>query len=225
MADQLDANQLEKLTIETYTGKEFTKSQKVGEWKVLFNPTEYTFTRSTNYIATQAQGTSRPNAHPASGNPDQLACTLFFDGTGVVGDPGPVTKPVADFLDLMSFKRQKHKPYYLWVRWGPLTFRCYLKGATVSFTLFNRKGEPVRAKITAAFEEVIADRERVNQEAFTSPDLRRLWRVEEGQSIDAIANAAYDDPRYWREIARSNRLANPRALEAGRLLVLPPKER
>jgi hypothetical protein len=225
MADELDANQLEKLTIETYTGKEFSNSQKVGEWKVLFNPTEYTFTRSLNAVTNQAQGTSRPNTMPSSGNPDQLACTLFFDGTGVVGDPGPVTQPVADFLDLMSFKREKHKPYYLWVRWGPLTFRCYLKSATVSFTLFNRNGQPVRAKITAAFEEVIADRERVNQEAFTSPDLRRLWRVEEGQSIDAIANAAYDDPRYWREIARSNRLANPRALEAGRLLVLPPKER
>jgi Contractile injection system tube protein len=223
VTDGLDANQLEKLTIETYTGKEFTKSQRVGEWKVLFNPTEYTFTRSNNYNATQAAGTSRPNTSPGSGNPDQLACTLFFDGTGVVGDPGPITSAIAGFLDLMSFKREKHKPYYLWLRWGPLTFRCYLKSATVSFTLFNREGEPIRAKVTASFEEVIADRERVNQEAFTSPDLRRLWRVEEGQSLDTIAFETYDDPRYWREIARANRLANPRALEVGRLLVLPPK--
>lgn len=225
MAAQLDGNQLEKLTIETYTDQKFTKAKKVGEWKVLFNPTEYQFTRSNNYNATQAAGTSRPHTSTGSGNPDQLACTLFFDGTGVVGTPGPVTRAVADFLDLMSFKPQKHKPYYLWLRWGPLTFRCYLKSATVSFTLFNRKGEPIRAKVTSAFEEVIADRERVNQEAFTSPDLRRLWRVEEGQSLDTIANEAYDDPRYWREIARSNRLANPRALEVGRLLVLPPKRR
>jgi hypothetical protein len=224
MADQLDANQLAKLTIESHTEQKFTRATKVDEWKVLFNPTEYQFTRSNNYNTRQAAGTSRPNTSAGSGNPDQLSCTLFFDGTGVVGDPGPITLAVAKFLDLMDFKPEKHKPHYLWLRWGPLNFRCYLKSATVNFTLFNRKGEPVRAKVTAAFEQVISDRERVNQEAFTSPDLRRIWRVEEGQSIDGIAAEAYDDPRYWREIARSNRLANPRALEVGRLLVLPPKE-
>lgn len=223
MADSLDTNQLPKLTIDAYKDQKFDKVE--ASWKVLLNPSDYTFVRSNNYNTRQAAGTSRPSASASSGNPDQLNCSFFFDGTGVVGDAGPVTQRVATFLDLMSFRRDKHKPYYLWLHWGPLSFRCYLKSASVSFTLFDRAGQPLRAKVTAAFEEVVEDRERVNQEAFASPDLRRMWRIQEGQSLDTIAAEAYDDPRYWREIARANRLRNPRSLEVGRLLVLPSKER
>jgi Contractile injection system tube protein/LysM domain len=224
MPDTLDTSQLPKLTIETYPDQKFDGSPD-ATYTVLFNPSEYTLTRTNNYNRSQAAGTSRPATSSSSGNPDSLSLTLFFDGSGVAGDAGPVTQRVNDFLKLMKYRGDKHKPRYLWVRWGWLTFRCVLKTATASFTLFDRDGEPIRARVNASFEEVIQDHERVNEEAASSPDLHRMWRVEEGQTIDAIAYEAYDDPAYWRELARANGLDNPRALVAGSVLHLPPKER
>src|SRR5690242_8392532 len=110
MADDLDASRLPKLKIEAYKTQKFDKVEKT--WQVLLNPSDYTLVRSNNYNSRQAAGTSKPSTSASSGNPDQLNCSFFFDGTGVVGDPGPVTQKVADFLDLMSFKPDKHKPYY-----------------------------------------------------------------------------------------------------------------
>jgi hypothetical protein len=222
MAETLDETQLAKLTIETYKTQKF--DQVDDSYTVLFNPSEYTLTRTNNYNRSQAAGTSRPSTSHGSGNPDQLALSLFFDGTGVVGDPGPVTDRVTSFLDLMRYRGDQHKPRYLWVRWGWLTFRCILKSATATFTLFDRDGEPIRAKVNASFEEVLEDKERVNEERASSSDLHRVWRVEEGQTLDVIAYEVYEDPAYWRELAMFNGLENPRELEPGSLLSLPLKE-
>jgi hypothetical protein len=221
MAETLDETQLAKLTIETYKTQKF--DQVDDSYTVLFNPSEYTLTRTNNYNRSQAAGTSRPSTSHGSGNPDQLALSLFFDGTGVVGDPGPVTDRVTSFLDLMRYRGDQHKPRYLWVRWGWLTFRCILKSATATFTLFDRDGEPIRAKVNASFEEVLEDKERVNEERASSSDLHRVWRVEEGQTLDVIAYEVYEDPAYWRELAMFNGLENPRELEPGSLLSLPLK--
>jgi hypothetical protein len=221
--ETLDTTQLAKLRIDTYKDQRFEQADVT--YTVLFNPTEYTLSRSNNYNRSQAAGTSRPSTSHGSGNPDQLSLALFFDGTGVVGEAGPVTDRVRAFLDLMTYRGDKHKPRYLWVRWGWLTFRCILKTATATFTLFDRDGQPVRAKVNASFEQVIEDSERVNTEDAHSPDLHQVWRVAEGQTLDAIAYETYDDPAYWRELARANALENPRELVPGSVLHLPPKER
>lgn len=225
MADKTDESQLDKLTIITYPDQKFGAARRGKVIRVLFNPSEYTYTRSYSWPKSQAPGTSKPSTSKGSGNADQLSLTLFFDGTGAMGESGPVTDRVREFLDLMRYQGAKHGPPYLWVYWGPLDFRCCLKTATATYTLFNRKGEPIRARVSASFEEVIQADERRQEEQRASPDLHRVWRVEEGQSLDTIAQDAYDDVRYWREIARVNGLENPRSLQAGQLLRLPPKER
>jgi nucleoid-associated protein YgaU len=150
---------------------------------------------------------------------------FFFDGTGVVGEPGPVTDRVRAFMDLMKYRGDQHKPRYLRVRWGPLDFRGVMKTASASFTLFDREGRPVRAKVNAAFEEVVADSERVQREGKSSPDLHRVWRVRDEDRLDVIAFEAYGDAAFWRPLAEANGLENPRALVPGQLLRLPPKER
>jgi hypothetical protein len=225
MPETLDEAQLAKLTIEAYKKQTFEEADRDATYTVLFNPTDYTRARSNNYNRAQAAGTSRPSTSSGSGNPDQLTIAFFFDGTGVVGDPGPVTERVSDFLDLMKYRGDQHKPRYLWVRWGPLDFRGVMKTASANFTLFDREGRPLRAKVNAAFEEVVEDRERVNTESASSPDLHRVWRVREHEGLDAIAYEAYGDPAFWRALAEVNRLENPRALVPGQLLQLPPKER
>jgi len=225
MAETLDEAQLAKLTIEAYKKQTFQEADRDGSFTVLFNPTDYTLARSNNYNRSQAAGTSRPATSSGSGNPDTLTLSFFFDGTGVVGEPGPVTTRVSDFMNLMKYRGDEHKPRYLRVRWGPLDFRGVMKSASASFTLFDREGQPVRAKINAAFEEVVEDKERVNKDRPSSPDLHRVWRVREEEHLDAIAFEAYGDATLWRALAETNELENPRALVPGQMLQLPPKER
>ena len=83
----------------------------------------------------------------------------------------------------------------------------------------------LRAKVDASFEEVVSGRERIATEASSSPDVDRVWRVQSGDRIDRIAQESYGHVAYWRQIARANRLVNPRALVAGSVLSLPRLER
>lgn len=220
---QVEERQLDKLLIEVYPSQKFDRLD--DELVALFNPTEYTFTRSNAWNAKTAKGTSRPSTSFGHGNPDKMSLTLFLDGTGVVGDAGPVTGRLNDFLDLMRYRGDNHKPRYLRLRWGWLDFRCVLTDATVTLVLFDRSGEPLRARIAASFQEVIEERERINEERSSSPDLFQVWEVEEGDTLDGIAHRVYGDPAWWRPVAEVNGLENPRSLVAGQRLTLPPAER
>jgi contractile injection system tube protein len=230
-----DPPPLQKLQIEVYPDKKFEEGSRIGEpFNVLFNPSEYALARSNEYAKPRATGRSRPEASYVSGNPDQLTMTLLFDGTGVADGSGvavkqgPVSEEVWRFLDLMRYQGEIHKPAYLQLRWGGsgggLSFRGYLKSASATFTLFSRDGEPIRAKVNASFEEAMSANERLEQERRSSPDLRQLWEVGEGERLDLIADRAYGAPSFWREIARANGLRNPRSLVPGMVLVLPAKE-
>ncbi len=46
--------------------------------------------------------------------------------------------------------------------------------------------------------------------------------VHEGQTLDWIAYQEYGDPAYWRHIAETNDLANPKDLRPGQVLKLTP---
>jgi hypothetical protein len=216
-----------KLRIELFSDQKFQQSE--GSFSVLFNPSEYTLTRSNMWNQTQAPGNSRPTSSFRAGNPDQLSLSLFFDGTGAAGKTGSIRSDVDKVLDLLRYQGDGHRPRFVRLVWGGqdggLHFQCYLKSASVAFTLFARSGEPIRAKIQATFEEVLDPDDRIAHERRASPDLRRVWHVKEGESLDLIAQRAYGDVRYWRELARANRLENPRSLVPGMPLLLPRKAR
>src|SRR5215208_6398691 len=168
---------LKPLKIVTYPGQDFGKEGT--SWTVLFNPSEYSLTRSNDYSQVKAPNSSKPTTSFSGGNPDQLAIAFFFDGTGAAGPAGPVTKTVKAFLDLLRYDGTQHKPLYMRVVWGGasggLNFPCFLKSATAAYTLFNREGEPLRARVNASFEEVVAPDERLAREKKASPDLFRVW--------------------------------------------------
>lgn len=216
------AAELVKLEIQTYPNQKFSGSPD-DSWKVLFNPSEYVLTRTNAYTKTNPPGRSQPTTAFSNGDADKLSLTLFFDAGG-----RPVTPQVKKFMDLMRYNGDIHKPHYLRLLWGGasggLDFRCALMNATATYTLFNRKGEPIRAKVAAGFQEVMSEQERAAKEGNSSPDLHRVWVVQDGESLDLIAFRSYGDQRYWRAIAEANTLENPRGLPAGLLLTLPPAE-
>ena len=220
----LDDRQLAKLTIEPYRDQEF--SDPAGEpWQALFNPTELGFSRKNNYRNTTSAGSSAPQTSYGSGEPDQVQIDLFFDGTGVVESTQTVGERLDALLAFTEFQADTHQPYYLHAYWGRFDFRGVLTQADVTYKLFDRNGEPLRATAKITLQEVVAPETLAAEERRESPDLHQTWLVAEGETLDAIANTVYGSPGFWRPLAAANRLQNPRSLHAGQLLLLPPKEK
>jgi len=216
--------QTTQLQIQAYGDPDFTK--KIGAAIIGdFNPTDYSLTQSNNYKPQETVGTSKPKSVYASGANDKLSLSFMFDGTGVNGPAGSVQERVDAFLTLLEYRGTEHEPPYAEVTWGKFRFQGVLKSATTEYLLFERDGSPLRAKIKASFEEVVSSRDRIAEESSSSPDVDRVWLVRSGDRIDRIAHHSYGNVAYWRQIARANRLANPRSLVAGSILSLPRLER
>lgn len=220
----LDARLLAKLTIEPFRDQEF--DEPAGEpWEALFNPTELSFTRKNNYQNTPSAGASAPQTSYGSGEPDQVQIDLLLDGTGVVASTQSVGDRLDALLDFTSFQSDTHQPYYLHAFWGKFDFRGVLTQADVTYTLFDRSGEPLRATARITLQEVVAPETLAAEERRESPDLYQTWLVQEGQTLDSIAHRVYGAPEYWRPLAVANGLSNPRSLFPGQELLLPPKDK
>jgi LysM repeat protein len=218
---ELDDRLLAKLTIEPYADLEF--KQPVGvPWKALFNPTELSFTRKNKYNVGPLVGKSKPQISYGGGELEELALDLFLDGTGVVASTQSVEKRVKALLDMASFQGDTHLPYYLKVHWGRYEFRGVLTQAAVTYTLHDRLGQALRAKVKVTLMEAVAPKVASAEAKEASPDLYQTWTVKQGERLEHIAYAVYGDAGYWRPLAEANGLRNPRALAAGQPLVLPP---
>lgn len=219
----LTASQLTKLTIDAYTDIKFERPAGI-RWQALLNPTELSFSRKNLYQATQSAGTSAPQQSFTGGEPDQVQLDLLLDGTGVVGDPGGIGDLLDGLLELTEFQGDTHQPYYVHAHWGRFTFRGILTQADVTYKLFDRAGEPLRATVKLSLKEALSPEEVAAEDRPTSPNLHQTWLVKDGESLDAIAARVYGDPGLWRPLATVNRLTNPRGLVTGQVLLLPPLE-
>jgi len=219
----LTAAQLTKLTIVAYTDIEFRKPAGV-QWQALLNPTELSYSRKNLYQATQSAGTSAPQQSFSGGEPDQVQLDLLLDGTGVIGEPGGIGPTLEALLALTRFQGETHQPYYVHAFWGRFSFRGILTQADVTYKLFDRAGEPLRATVKLSLKEALSPAEVAAKDKNSSPDLYQTWLVNDGETLDAIAERVYGDPAFWRPLAVANRLPNPRGLVTGQLLLLPPLE-
>jgi hypothetical protein len=220
----LTATQLTKLTIDAYMDINYTKPAVI-RWQALLNPTELSFSRKNHYQATQSEGTPAPQQSFSGGEPDQLQIDLLLDGTGVVGDPGPIGPTLNVLLDLTKYHGDLHKPYYVQLSWGWFRFSGIPTQADVTYKLFDRDGQPLRATVKLTIKEALSPKEMDAKYRISSPDLYQTWLVRDGETLDAIAAQVYGDPAFWRPLASANRLANPRGLVTGQLLMLPPLQR
>jgi len=217
----LTATQLTKLTIDAYTDIEFNTPAGIT-WTALLNPTELTFSRKNLYQATQSAGTSAPQQSFSGGEPDEVSLDLLLDGTGVVGEPGSIGPKLDALLALTKFQGDPPQPYYVHAYWGRFSFRGILIQVDVTYKLFDRAGEPLRATAKLQFREALSPEEVQAEDRPASPDLYQTWLVRDGDTLDSVAATVYGDPAYWRPLAAANKLSNPRGLRTGHVLLLPP---
>jgi hypothetical protein len=185
-----------------------------------FNPQEYQLTKRMDYNGHDTL-LNTPVQQFTSGNADTLSMELFFDTTKTEKD---VRDEYLNTLDsLLEVDGKLHAPPRCQFVWGSgLSFTAVLVEADKRFTRFLSDGTPVRAWVDVTFQQYQEAETQKSKIKHQSTDKTKIWTVTEGETLWLIAEEEYGDPSHWRTIANANDIENPRALEPGDKLSLPP---
>ena len=197
------------------------EGNNAGTIEVLFNPNEYSLDGSNEYNWEMIPGLDAPVARFISGESTSLSMELFFDTYEQKSDVRVHTGKVARLLDVDA---SLHRPPICKFVWGSLTFKGVLEEISQKFTMFLDTGIPVRATAQVTFREYENIREQLQETPRESSDRTKQKVLKQGDQLWMIAGEEYRDPGFWREIARANNIDNPRLLETGRNIIVPPLE-
>jgi len=199
--------------------------------KVLFNPAEYTIEKGNTYQNTPMPGTATPVHQFVHGNSDSLTLELFFDTYAKSSKQSHVKQgeDVRKYTDklaaLMDMDPDLHAAPVCQFHWGnKVVIKGVIERLTQKFTMFQSDGIPVRATLNVTFKEYKTVAEQLKEIGRKSADRTKVKIIKEGDSLWVIAALEYGDPGLWPYIAAKNKIDNPRILEIGREILLPPLE-
>lgn len=230
-----EEGKLQKLIIESYEAVERTGTP-LGTFTVMFNPTTFNQKYEVEYYVKAAKaGPTTPVF--ARKKPQEYDFEFTLDGTGVSetalsistkrkneSNPLHVGDKVDEFWEICGrLNGDIHRPPYLRIKWGSFVLDVVLKSADVTYTLFKKDGTPLRAKITATFDENIKDDEQEARDAKSSPDLSHVRTVIQGDTLTLMTRNIYGNSNaLYLEVAKFNKLNNFRKLRSGSQLIFPP---
>lgn len=189
--------------------------------KVIFNPAEYSLEKGNQFSSAPLPGLSNPVLSFVNGDADTLTMELFFDTYTNMG-ASDVRKETNKIARLLDIDPALHAPPPVQFVWGGLTFNAVIERLTQRFTMFREDGIPVRATLNVTFKEYRTIAQQLGPQPPESSDWTKRRVLAEQDRLCMIAAAEYDDPAVWRVIADANEIDNPRVLEPGREIRLPP---
>jgi nucleoid-associated protein YgaU len=198
-----------------------------AEFKVQFNPTEYTVAKSAQIAEIGIYGIDSPILQFVRGQNRKLTMDLFFDTTldrGMGSNALSVTTQTEAFYQLVKIQPETHAlPLIQFVWSAELTFKAIVESVQQRFTLFSPEGLPLRATLSVTFREYRTLDEQLDE--LRSADHSRRHVAQAGETMSCIATQWYNDPRLWRTIADMNPHANVRRLAPGTQLLIPSLDR
>jgi len=194
-----------------------------------FNPKQFSLNKRASWVTHETKTKNVSHLHFGGGNPATMNFDLFFDTTDTGED---VRTKYTDFLlGLLEIDKTKkdangkslHEPPDCRLSWGSvLSVIVIVESVDLTFTFFLGDGTPVRATAKLALKQKMDEKLQAPQNPTSRSEARKTWVVHEGETLDWIAYREYGNPAYWRHIAQTNDLANPRQLRAGQVLKLVP---
>jgi hypothetical protein len=223
---------MQRLNIHAYRLEFQSKFTEIegSPFTVQLNPSSYTQDFRVEYVTEQAAGTSSLSQGYHFHDPQKISFDFLFDATGAIKS----TRSLEEFQkegvhkEIEKFKKFVykytgviHRPNFLKLVWGKLSFDCVLEEMSIEYTLFNAEGIPLRANVKATFRETIEEELRGPIENPSSPDVTHYRQVIAGDNILNLAEEVYGDAHeYWRVVA-ANQLVNFRNLKPGTALIFP----
>ncbi|MCF0048662.1 hypothetical protein LXM25_01255 [Dyadobacter sp. LJ53] len=189
----------------------------------MFNPETLVIDEGVEYNRSCAPGQTNNKPRFKRITSRKFSLSFILDGTGVNAPKIPVTAQVLLFREATTLMNGVfHQPNCLLVQWGTFICRCKITTSKVEYTLFDEFGLPLRAKITANFEEFVEDTFSKITSMLSSPDLTHLHTVRRGEILPLLTERTYSNQRYYLQVARANRIKNFRKLPEGFELKFPP---
>jgi nucleoid-associated protein YgaU len=204
--------------------------EKAGKGiECMFNPAEYTVSKSNQYQEKPKQKGEASAAEFSSVGSQSLKLSLMFDTYESGEDLTETMHKLWKFMKPKSGKirsktTSKDKPVQVVFEWGGFRFVAYITSMTQRFTLFTHEGVPVRAKVDVDFTQYtdLEDYPRWKQNPTSGGGpAEQIWKVIAGDRLDNIAAKVYEDSTQWRRIAEHNHLKDPLALRPGQVLRIP----
>jgi hypothetical protein len=207
----------------------------------LFNPKEYTLSKSNRWKGGGTQGNAPDGGSPQKNSPElqfeggeasSLKMQLFFDTyhpstkPEIAKDVRKLTGQIWELMYIDDKKRDKTqftRPPKVTFMWGKTwEFEAVVESISQQFTMFLPDGTPVRAILDVSFRQVKDELQQLAQNP-TSGGLggERIWTVGEGDSLARIAHETLGSAAHWRVIAEANQIGDVRDLELGRPLIIP----
>lgn len=204
----------------------------------MFNPTEYTFTKSNSWNERIIRGTNVSRMTFEGGEPASLSMKLLFDtyeshelGQLTVTAGQDVRQYTRNLWEMMKVSEQtanattgKGEPPQVRFEWGSYwSFKAVITQISQNFTLFGSDGTPLRATLDVSFKQISDEGQYPRQNPSSGGRSREHVRtVREYDTLERIAFEEYGDPTVWRHIALANDIQNPRRLRAGQKLIITP---
>jgi len=189
--------------------------------EVIFNPAEYSIEKGNQFASAPLPGLSNPVLSWVNGDAEVLTMELFFDTYTNKGG-SDVRKDTEKISRLLEIDPTLHAPPPVRFVWGPFSFRAVIERLTQRFTMFREDGVPVRATLNVTFKEYKTIEEQLSERPTESSDWSKRRILTQKDRLSLIAAIEYGDPAVWRVIAEANDIENPRLLESGREIRLPP---
>jgi hypothetical protein len=209
-------------------------SKQNQELTVHFNPTEYAVEYGVSYQETAVPGLSNPILQFVNGAAETLTMDLLFDtynNKESDGDKKDVSEDTRKFINLVAIDEDTHAPPRVQFEWGDYAFRAVVENISQRFTMFLGDGTPVRAALSVTFKQYRTISEQLRHPSLKSADRTKQRVLGKVQGFRATAETLwqlsaeeYGEVRFWRQIARFNKVDDPRTLQPGDVILVPPLE-
>ena len=192
----------------------------------MFNPFEYTISKSNSYEEKSGNGTDVPVVEFKKAGAQTLKLTLTFDTYDKATDVSLLTNKLWKLMEAKSNDEttgdNKKVPPWVAFEWGVFKFVSVITNMTQKFTMFLKDGTPVRAAVDVTFTQYkdLNDYPGQNPTSGGGP-IERVRTIIAGDRLDVIAAEVYGDATKWRSIAAYNGIINPLALRPGTRLNIP----
>jgi hypothetical protein len=192
----------------------------------LFNPKDYTVTKTNNWKADAKQGATAAQPQFTGGVPWEMTLQLLFDSS-LLKPELSVKDATGKLFDAMNAtigeagKGNTKRPPWVTFHYGWFDFKGVAKNLSVQYTLFTSEAEPIRADVKLALMQWNVETEKGQNPTTQGEGGLGAHVVRDGDSLPSIAYQVYGDATQWRTIAQANGIDDPLRLRGGRMLSVP----
>lgn len=187
----------------------------------MFNPHEYTLTKTNNWADQPNIGRNTPRANYKQGGPQTLKLTLHFDTLEQRDDVRNTTDALWRMMMIDDSQRtsstQKVTPPKVAFEWGRFYFRAVIKNMTQKYTLFLADGTPVRCEVSITLEqkEDVSDYKDGLVPDGASDAVREVAALAGSRVDNMIAGAGGDASSDMRRVLEDNNIDDPFNVPSG----------